>query len=399
MNWLSRFIEKRTSSKDPYLAEMLGIRQASTGQWVSEDTATGVPAVHACVQLIAESVASLPLAPYKRQPDGSKITDAAHPLYDVLHDRANRVQTAFEFREQFVASCLLTGNAYALKVMDPRGAIRELIPIHPSMVTVEKLPNGRARYKVSSETGSKVYTQDDILHLRYRSKDGYVGLSPITIARETIGLAQAQQTHEAAFYKNGTTLSGALRHPHKLNAEQHERIKESIDRRHGGAGNAWRVMVLEEGMEFQPIAMTHEDAQFVESRKLTLEDVARIYRVPPPAIGILDKATYSNITEQSRHLVIHCLRPWLVRIEQAMNAALLSEDGKRTHLIEHNAEGLLRGDIKTRYEAYRIGREWGWLSPNEIRSLENLGGIEHGDTYRQPMNSEPLGAAPQEDAA
>lgn len=392
MKWLSRMFEKRVRSTDPYLAEMLGVRQASTGSWVSEDTATGIPAVHACVQLIAESVASLPLAPYVRQADGSKTVDQSHPLYRVLHDQANRVQTAFEFREQFVASCLLTGNGYALKVMDPRGAIRELLPLHPSMVGVEKLANGRARYKVSTETGTRVYTQDEILHLRYRSKDGYVGLSPITIARETIGLAQAQQAHEAAFFRNGTTLSGALIHPQKLTNEQAARIKKSLEDRHGGAGNAWRLMVLEEGMKFESISMTHEDAQFVESRKLTLEDVARIYRVPPPAIGILDKATYSNITEQSRHLVIHCLRPWLVRIEQAMNAALLSEDSQRTHVLEHNAEGLLRGDIKARYEAYRIGREWGWLSPNEIRSLENLGGIPNGDTYRQPMNTEPLGA-------
>ncbi len=164
-----------------------------------------------------------------------------------------------------------------------------------------------------------------------------------------------------------------------------------------GVGNAYKTMILEAGFDYQAISMTHEDAQFVDSKKLTLEDVARIYRVPPPAIGILDKATFSNITEQSRHLVMYCFRPWLVRIEQAMNAALLSNDGKRTHVIEHNAEGLLRGDIKTRYEAYRIGREWGWLSPNEIRALENMGSIVDGDTYRQPMNSEPLGT--KEEAA
>jgi HK97 family phage portal protein len=391
MNWLSKLFEKRTRSTDPYLAEMLGVRESQSGQWVSEDTATGVPAVHACVQLISESIASLPLAPYKRNADGSKTVDERHPLYRVLHNQANSVQTAFEFREQFVAACLLTGNAYALKRMDAAGRVLELIPAHPSMVTVEKLRNGRARYKIASETGTTVHTQDEILHLRYRSKDGYVGLSPITIARETIGLALGQQQHEGAFYRNGTTLSGALRHPHKLTAEQHSRLKETFAERHAGASNAWRVMVLEEGMEFQPVSMTHEDAQFVESRKLTLEDVARIYRVPPPAIGILDNATYSNITEQSRHLVIHCLRPWLVRIEQAMNAALLSDDGQRTHQIEHNAEGLLRGDIKTRYDAYRVGREWGWLSPNEIRGLENLGSIEGGDEFLRPMNQQPVG--------
>jgi len=391
MKWLSRFFEKRTSSRDPYLAEMMGLRDNSTGQFVSEDTATGIPAVHACVQLISESVASLPLAPYRILADGSKEVDTNHPLYTVLHDQANQVQTAFEFREQFAAACLLTGNAFAIKRVDSAGAVRELLPIPPHHVIVERLQNGRLRYKVAHESGTRVYTQDEILHLRYRSKDGGTGLSPISIARETIGIAQAQQQHEGTFYKNGTTLSGALEHPSKLTLEQITHIRESFEGKFSGSGNSWKVLVLEEGMQWKPLTMTHEDAQFIESKRLTLEDVARIYRVPPPAIGILTDATYSNITEQSRHLVVHTLRPWLVRIEQAMNAALLSEDGKRTHVIEHNAEGLLRGDIKARYEAYRIGREWGWLSPNEIRGLENLGSIEGGNEYRTPMNSEPLG--------
>ncbi|MCB1925734.1 MAG: phage portal protein [Gammaproteobacteria bacterium] len=394
MKWLDRFREKRTRSNDPYLAEFLGLRDNAAGQFVSEDTATGIPAVHACVQLIAESVASLPLAPYRRQRDGSKLVDTSHPIYDVLHHQANEVQTAFEFREQFVASCLLTGNAYAVKVVDGRGNIVELRPVPPGQMAVEKLPNGRLRYKVSSESGTRVHVQDEILHLRYRSKDGYLGLSPITIARETIGLAQAQQTHESAFFRNGARFIGAFKMPTGSSFKDQDalnRFRDSIRDAHASPGNHWKFLVLENGLDFTALNMSHADAQFVESRKLTLEDVARIYRVPPPAIGILDKATYSNITEQSRHLVIHCLRPWLVRIEQAMNAALLSEDGRRTHAIEHNAEGLLRGDTKARYEAYRIGREWGWLSANDVRSLENMSSIEGGNTYSKPMNSEPLG--------
>jgi HK97 family phage portal protein len=241
------------------------------------------------------------------------------------------------------------------------------------------------RYEFTPEQGgTQRYTQDEILHVRYRSTDGFTGLSPISIARQTVGLALAQQTFESAFYENGATFSGALRHPQRLTLEQTESIQDSITRGYSGPSNAFKVIVLEEGMEFQAIGMSMLDAQFVESRKLTLEDVARIYRVPPPAIGILDRATYSNITEQSRSLVMHTLRPWLVRVEQAMNAALLTQDGRRSHFIEHNAEGLLRGTQKDRYEAYQIGREWGWLNVNEIRRRENLSNIgKEGDVFSQ----------------
>lgn len=395
MNWFTNLFEnrnKQASSRDPYLAEMMGIRENSTCQYVSEETATGVAAVHACVQLISETVASLPLAPYRRLEDGSKQIDPNHPLFNVLHGQANRTQTAFEFREQFVASCLLTGNGYALKVINSRGEIVELIPLHPALVNPVKLTNGRIRYEVATESSTQNYIQDEILHLRYRTKNGITGLSPITIARETIGIALAQQQHEGRFFKNGATLSGALKHPGHLTAEGRNLLKTSFTEGYTGSANAFKVIVLDEGMEFQPMSMNQHDAQFIESKKLTLEDIARIYRIPPPAIGILDNATYSNITEQSRSLVMHTLRPWLVRIEQAMNLSLLSDDDKRTHFIEHNAEGLLRGSIKERYEAYRIAREWGWLNVNEIRGQENMGGIGvNGNTYRQPMNSEPLG--------
>jgi len=385
MNW--KFWESRAqtvSSRDPYLAEKLGIRANAAGQWVTPETATGVPAVHACVQLIAETVATLPLAPYRRTEDGGRQIDTNHPLHHLLHDQANQVQTAMEFREQFVASCLLTGNGYALKDLDGRGAVTQLLPVHPSHMHPVKLMNGRVRYELTPERGgTEKYTQDEVLHLRYRSTDGFSGLSPITIARETVGLALAQQSFESAFYKNGATIGAALKHPNRLTDDQTSNIQSSFERNYSGTSNAFRMIILEEGMEYEAIGMSQQDAQFVESRKLTLEDVARIYRVPPPAIGILSDATYSNITEQSRSLVMHTLRPWLVRIEQAMNASLLSVDGRRTHFLEHNAEGLLRGTQSDRYDAYAVGREWGWLNVNEIRRKENLGSIgPEGDIYQ-----------------
>ncbi|MFQ5509483.1 MAG: phage portal protein [Leptospirillia bacterium] len=381
------------SSRDPYLAEMLGGRDTASGQMITPERATGIPAVHACVQLIAETAASLPLAPFRRSEDEGREVDRLHPLYRVLHERANSVQTALEFREQFVASCLLTGNGYALKEIDGRGAVVALTPMHPDHVRPVKLVNGRVRYEVTPERGgTERYVQEEVLHLRYRSRDGFTGLSPITIARETIGVALAQQQHEGALYRNGVRPSGALKHPGTLGMEAASTLRESFQDAFSGPSNAGKVLVLEEGMDFSPLSMSQRDAEFVESRKLTLEDIARIFRVPPPAIGILDRATYSNVTEQSRALVMYTLRPWLVRIEQAMNGSLLTTEGHRSHFIEHNAEGLLRGNQKERFEAYRIGREWGWMSTNEIRRVENMGAIgSEGDTYRQPMNTEPLG--------
>jgi HK97 family phage portal protein len=382
--------EKRTRSTDPYLAEMLGVRNLHASRYVSEDAATAVPAVHACVQLIAESVASLPLAPYKRQSDGSKRLDTDHPLYGLLHDQSNAAQTAFEFREQLVAACLLTGNGYAIKRIDSAGQVRELLPVNPSMVTVEKLRNGRLRYKIATETGTKAHTQDEVLHLRYRSKDGVHGISPLRAAATTLQANMAASEHIASFFQNMARPSGVIETDQQLTGEQNAQLRERWEE-HSTGVNSGGVPILGWGLKWKPLSLSATDAQLIETLKLTVEDIARIFRVPTFMIGVTEKTSYNNATEMSRALVTHCLRPWLVRIEQAMNASLLSEDGKRTHVIEHNAEGLLRGDIKTRYEAYRIGREWGWLSPNEIRSLESMGGIEGGDEYLRPMNQEPVG--------
>jgi HK97 family phage portal protein len=386
--------EKRAySMKDPYLAELFGARPSVSGQSVTATSATRVAAVHACVQLIAETTASLPLAPYRRLDDGGKVVDTEHPLYSVLHNKANQVQTAMEFREQFVASCLLTGNGYALKTMNGAGAITELLPLAPESVRPVPLVNGRIRYEVTTDSGTRIYTQDEILHLRYRSTDGYTGISPIAEARDVIGTAMAQQEFEGGFFKQGAKPSGVLQHPQRLGPDQLKNIQETFQQKHGGSANMNKLLVLEEGMQYQQISMSQRDAEYIESRRLTIDDICRIFRVPPPMVGVLQDATYSNISEQSRMLVSHTLRPWFVRIEQAMNEALLTPRGRRTHFIEHNAEGLLRGNQEERFNAYRVAREWGWLSVNEIRRTENMGDIgPEGDTYREPLNSGPVGA-------
>jgi HK97 family phage portal protein len=351
-----------------------------SGQCVTPERAVGVAAVHACTQFLAETISTLPLGVYRRLPGGDREIDTEHPLYPVLHDRANRVQTAQELREMLVASVALQGNAYAMKVLGNDGAVQELVPMHPDDTTVEQLQNGRLRYKWTRNGRTVTLTQDEVLHVRYRSRDGYTGLSPITIARETIGVAIAQQEHEGAFYRNGLQTSAVLTAPGSISNESASTVKDRLTSEFTGS-NKFKLPVLGDGVAFQQISMSHEDAQFIEARRLTIEDIARIFRIPPPAIGDLSRATYSNISELSRWLVTYTLRSWLVRFEQAMNASLLSEDQKRSHFIEHTADALLRGDTRERYESYKIGIENGWLSPNEVRRFENLGAVEGGDTF------------------
>ena len=368
--------------RDHYLASVLASNGYSN---VDPETATGIPAVHACVQLIAETVASLPLTVYRRTVDGGREIAQDHPLQPVLHDQANSVQTAMEFREQLVASVLLTGNGYARIEIDGQGSVSALLALHPSYVQVERLPTGRLRYKHQPPSGgTEVLLQDEVLHIRYRSADGITGLSPLSIAREAIGIALSHQSTERALYRNGVRLSGVITHPG--NVKDKESLKRQWETLYSGAASGYRTAILEQGMKFESISMSLEDAQFVESRRLNIEDIARIFRVPPPSIGILDKATYSNITEQSRSLVMHTLRPWLVRIEQAMNMALLSAAARQVYFIEHNFEGLLRGSQKERFDAYAVGRQWGWMSANEIRRKENMPPVSGGDDYLSPMN-------------
>lgn len=391
--------EKRdVSSKDPFLAEHLGARSASGAGSITPESATGIAAVHACVQLIAESMASLPLAPLRRLDNGGKAADTNHPLYSVLHDQANKIQTAMEFREQFIASCLLTGNGYARKVIDGRGNAVALEPLNSQHVRPVKLTNGRIRYEYQSP-GSKAETllQDEVLHLRYRSNDGVMGLSPIAIARQTLSTAKAQQDFETAFYNKGVQATGVLSFEDKYTPEQIIQLKGMVDRFSDDKSRVGSTLMLPGDMKYHRISMSMADAEFVAAKKISIDEVARIFRVPPPAIGILSDATYSNITEQARSLVMYTLRPWMVRIEQAMNASLLTDVTRRTHTIEHNAEGLLRGNQQERFESYRIASEWGWMNVNEIRQKENMSTIgDAGDIYRQPLNSKELGTGSSE---
>lgn len=372
---------------DAYSAHYLAARSAQIGKGGSIVMPYSLPMVSACVSVISEATASLPLMLI----DGTTREPANDvPLYSVLNHAWNPTMTAIEGREHLAASAVLTGNGYARIERNNAGAVVALWPLSPGMVNVDRLASGRLRYRYNDESGKMVTLLDsEVLHVRYKSADGVVGRSPIEVSRPTFELAAQQQMHATDFLRRDGRPIGAFRLPvgNSLGDEAFDRLKNDLP--NGWLGGSYPL--LEDGLEFQQIGLSHRDSQFIEQVKITSLDICRIYRVPATVAGVLDNATYSNVGQEAQALVKHCLRPWMVRIEQAMMLALLTPQGRKRYRIEHNAEGLLRGSQQERFESYRVAREWGWLSVNEIRERENLPGIgSAGDEYRAPLNSEPL---------
>jgi HK97 family phage portal protein len=284
----------------------------------------------------------------------------------------------------------MRGNAYAYKSR-AGGVVRELIPINPDQVVVEQDANYRLTYKFIPAERSKIpvlLTQEDVVHIRGLSIDGVTGVSLLTWGREVIGGALGQQKHGNRLWKNGANPGMALMHPQTLSENAHKRLRESFDQRYSGSDNAGKTLIVEEGMKIERLSMTNDDAQFLESRKFSRSEISGITRVPPHMIGDLERATFSNIEHQDLAFVKHALRPWLVRWEQALTRDLFRGSDL---LPEFNVDGLARGDLKSRYQAYAIGRNWGWLSANDIREKENLNPIEGGDEYLHPLNMQPVG--------
>lgn len=389
MGLLNRFLGRETRAvvptSDPYLAEFFG-QSGGALSFVDPARASGTAVAHRCVMLISELLASVPLNVYRRGERGQRDRAADHPAYSVLHDMPNALHTAFDFRLALILAILTHGNAYAEIERNGRGQVTGLHPIDPRAVSVERLRSGRLRYIVTGAP-SRVLLQDEVLHIRYRlGPDGVMGQSPIQIGRETFSLALSQNDAAAKQAAKGFRPEGAVVFAQSINPSQKtdvlDKLRQKIERNDSTSG----VLVLDGGADWKPFAFSSKDAEFLESRKLTALDVCRIYGVPPSAAGITDNATYSNIGEESRALVQRCLAPMARRIEQTMNAALLTEEARKVFFIEHDLGGLLRGDMGARYEAYRIGREGGWLSANEIRRLENMPEIEGGDAYLTPLN-------------
>lgn len=373
---------------------------SAAGVRVDADTALKASAVYSCVSLIAEIIAALPLNVYRRRADGGRELATQHPLYDLLHVQPNAQQTAYEFKQMLQAHMLLRGNGYAQIVPGRRGAVDQLVPLHPDRVTVEPLAGGGLRYQVRQPDGAqRAFNDEDIFHVKGFTLDGVTGVSVIEYARESVGLALATESHGARMFGQGATFTGILKHPGKLSKEAAERLGREFAAASTGLSASGKTVVLEEGLDWQQISMTADDAQFLATREFQVADVARWFRVPLHMIGETAKATSwgSGIEQLGIGFVVYTLLPWLKRWEQAIARDLIV--AVDTYYAEYVVDALLRGDTKARYEAYAIGRNGGWLSANDVRRLENMNPIPGGDGYLQPLNMAPLGSAPPERAA
>jgi len=370
------------------------------GKAVTERSAMQMTAVYSCVRILAEAVAGLPLHFYRYKDDGSKEKAIDSNLYHLLHDEPNPEMSSFVFRETLMTHLLLWGNAYAQIIRNGKGEVIALYPLMPNKMSVDRDENGKLYYTYQrsqdegKEAGTVTLSTRDVLHIPGLGFDGLVGYSPIAMAKNAIGLAIATEEYGAKFFANGAAPSGVLEHPGTI--KDPARLRENWNSTFGGSANSGKVAVLEEGMKYTPISISPEQAQFLETRKFQINEIARIFRVPPHMVGDLEKSSFSNIEQQSLEFVKYTLDPWIIRWEQSLNRALLNVDEKKTYFFKFNVEGLLRGDYQSRMNGYAIARQNGWMSANDIRELENLDKIsaeDGGDLYLVNGNMLPLNNA------
>lgn len=377
-------------------------RATTAGKIVSVDTALEIATVWACVRLLSETIATLPLMLYRTDDTGGRTVAADHALYSLLHDEPNADLTAVEFWEGVVLSLCLPGNAYARKERMGRRLVA-LTPLAADRVAVRRRDDGRREYVHSDRDGRQVYDEDDIFHVRGFGSAGDVGLSPIAYARQSLGAAMAADEHAAALFANGVQPSGVLTIDQVLDADQRREVRENIVAPMAGSGNAGSLFVLEAGMKFQAISMTPEDAQFLQTRSFHVEEICRWFRVPPFMVGHTEKTTSwgTGLEQQMIGFLTFGLRPYLSRIEQAIKRSLIVPEERRRLTPEFKVEGLLRADSKARADFYATMVQNGIMDRNEVRRLENLPPRPGADALTVQSQNVPLGQAPriEEDAA
>ena len=371
---------------------------STSGKAVTERSAMQMTAVYSCVRILAEAIAGLPLHLYRYNSAGGKEKAIDHPLYQLLHDEPNPEMSSFVFRETLMCHLLIYGNAYAQIIRNGKDQIVALYPLMPNKMTVDRDESGQLYYqymRYADEVGGKnetvILKPTDVLHIPGLGFDGLVGYSPIAMAKNAIGLAIATEEYGAKFFANGAAPSGVLEHPGTIKDPQ--RVREAWQSQFGGSQNSGKIAVLEEGMKYTPISISPEQAQFLETRKFQINEIARIFRVPPHMVGDLDKSSFSNIEQQSLEFVKYTLDPWVIRWEQSIMRSLLSPKEKKAYFVKFNVEGLLRGDYQSRMNGYATARQNGWMSANDIRELENLDRIPAeagGDLYLINGNMLPL---------
>lgn len=380
--------EKRagtTALSDPYMSQFLSHRGPGA---IDTERAANHPTSVACITAISQALASVPLNLYRRAADGGRQKADGEALTGILREAPNDSMTAFEFREAMIASVLTYGQGFARIEIGSGGETTALHHLSARSVSVEQLWGGALRYRVTdARGGSQICRAEEMLHIRYRlAADGVNGHGPVQLAPDafTLGVRLAEQARISAERMN--RIEGAVVFPNHLSGKSSRTLLSAFERKLEQNNSTSRIVVMDGGAEFRPMGFSPRESEFAETKRLSDLAICRAFGVPPTVAGITDNATYSNVEGETKALVTRCLAPMARRIEQAMNAALLPAMARKRFYIEHDLAGLLRGDLKTRYEAYRIGREWGWISPNEIRRLENMAPVDGGDEFLSPLN-------------
>jgi len=388
MNWLQRLMNlPRVSRPKPDTGSRVWFYGGTqSGQYVDHEVALNYASVWACVRVISETVAQLPWKTYQKTARGKKEA-TSHPVSWLLHTQPNPETTAFRFKRSAVAHALVWGNAYAEIERDASGRPLWLWPIHPSRVKVERGAEGEIVYRVAPKDGGAetILPAADVLHFRGLGDDDIIGTSVVAKAKQSIGLGLAMEKFGSSFFGNGTHMGGTLTHPGKLSPEARKNLEESIKQRAGG-DNTLRTLVLEEGMKFERLGVPPEDAQFLESRQFQVLEIARWFRVPPHKLYDLSRATWNNIEHMAIEFVTDTVVPWTCNLEEEVNTKLFGRKQAGTYYSKFLLAALLRGDTSSRFTAYATGRQWGWLSVNDIRELEEMNPIAGGSQYLVPSN-------------
>ncbi|MCD6433707.1 MAG: phage portal protein [Sulfurimonas sp.] len=395
MNILGTLKSRDTSTlaaPTEWLSSMFSTRSAS-GVKVSVKTALEHTPVWSCVNILSESIGSLPLSVYKTEKKDKKtikVKDHNHSLYNILQDEPNSEMMSFTFFQLVMLHLLLRGNFYAQIIRNNAGIVTGLYPLDNEKMEVVRLESGVIAYVYNhSKSGRLGLDAKEVIHFLGMSLDGIIGMSPISYNRHTIGASIAMETYGSTLFKNGATPSGVVSGSgvKKMSDEAFKRFKESFKDAYQGMMNAGKPLFLEDGFEFKPVSISNKDGQYLESRRFTKEDIAAIFRVPSHMINILDKATFSNIEHQSMQFVVDAIRPWAVRIEKEIKRKCFSAKEKKTYYVKFNLGALLRGDTKSRYEGYESAITKGcWMSRNEARELEDLNPIDGLDEMIVPLN-------------
>jgi len=354
---------------------------SKTGVQVSEDNALTFSAVYAAVRIISETIASIPLNVYVYDGE-TRVIAREHPIQKLLAHTPNTVSSSFTFRESMAANLVLHGNAYAKIEFNAAGRPISLTPLNPMLVEV-KIVDGEKVYVFNEK---KTYLDYEVVHVVGLSFNGLTGKSPLTVAREAVAIGLAAQEYGARFYSNGANTGGIITAPGRLSIDAINRLKQSWNRANAGLGASHGTAILEEGMKYEKIGLDPEAAQFLQSRKFQVNEIARIFRIPPSYLADLENSsTRANVEQQAIQFVRDCVTPYVRRFEVEFNRKLFRED-EPNYYAYFTMEGLMRGDLQGRYQAYATARQWGWLSVNDIRDLENLNPVEGGNVYLQPLN-------------